>query len=139
MIPVHAFPTLNASLNAASAICLLVGFALVRRKRLTAHGWAMSTAMGVAAVFFVCYAVYHAQVGSVKFQGVGWIRPVYFGILISHTVLAVVIVPLAIRTVWLAARGRIETHKRWARVTFPLWLYVSVTGVLVYLMLYHWT
>jgi len=97
----------------------------------------MVLALIVSAAFLVSYLVYHVKVGSVPFPGQGWIRPVYFAILISHVVLAALVPPLALRTVWLAAKDRIVDHKRWARWTFPIWLYVSITGILVYAMLYR--
>jgi len=137
MIPLAALPTLNASLNATSAVLLVVGFACIRAKRVAAHTICMLLALGVSGAFLVSYLVYHAQAGSVPFLKTGWIRPVYFTILISHTVLAVTIVPLALRTVFLAGHKRFTEHVTIARWTLPLWLYVSVTGVVVYWMLYH--
>ena len=137
MIPLHWFPSINAGLNAASAVCLLTGLWFIRRKRINAHRAMMTTAMIVAALFFVCYATYHAQVGSVHFRGAGLVRTVYFTILISHTALAVAIIPLALRTYYLASHDRIDAHRRLARIAFPIWLYVSVTGVIVYVMLYR--
>lgn len=132
-----ALPTVNAVLNATSAVLLLAGFIAIRAKRIGLHTACMGGALVVSAVFLASYLTYHLQVGSVRFTGAGWIRPVYFGILISHSVLAVLIVPLALRTVWLAMRRRFEAHTAIARWTLPAWLYVSVTGVVVYLMLYH--
>jgi len=132
-----AWPALNASLNATSAILLICGLACIKAKRVGAHRACMVAACLVTAAFFVSYLLYHAQVGSVRFLGTGWARPVYFAVLISHTILAVVIVPLVLRTLWLAIHERFEAHKRLARWTFPLWLYVSVTGIVVYWMLYR--
>lgn len=132
-----AWPTLNAALNAASAILLTAGFGFIRRRWVAAHRAAMLAAFACSTIFLISYLGYHAQVGSVRFPGQGWIRPVYCLLLISHTTLAVVIVPLALRTLWLAARRAFEAHRRIARVTLPLWLYVSVTGVLVYWLLYR--
>ena len=132
-----ALPTLNAILNATSAVCIVSGFLFIRRKQVNAHRACMIAALIASALFLVSYLYYHAQVGSVPFQGQGWIRPVYFTILISHTVLAVVIVPLVLVTLTRALRGRFDRHKKIARWTFPLWLYVSITGVIVYLLLYH--
>ena len=132
-----ALPTLNAILNATSAVCVVSGFLFIRRGRINAHRACMIAALIASALFLVSYLYYHAQVGSVPFQGQGWIRPVYFTILISHTVLAVVIVPLVLVTLTRALRGRFDRHKQIARWTFPLWLYVSITGVIVYLLLYH--
>lgn len=131
------WPALNASLNATSALLLLLGFASIRRGRRSAHAAFMCVAFVVSLAFFVSYLAYHARVGSVRFTGAGWARPVYFTILISHTILAVAIVPLVARTLFLASRKRFEAHRALARWTFPLWLYVSVTGVIVYVMLYH--
>jgi len=137
VIPVHALPTVNATLNAASALLLLAGFGFIKTKRVAAHRLCMLTAFACSTLFLVSYLTYHAQVGSVRFPGQGPVRPVYFTILTTHTILAIVIVPLALRTFWLAARGRYELHRRWARVTLPLWLYVSVTGVVIYWLLYR--
>ena len=131
-------PTLNAFLNAASATLLLAGWGSIRAKHPIAHARCMVGACGVSVAFLVSYLTYHAQVGSVRFHGTGWVRPVYFAILISHTVLAVAILPLALRTVFLAVRKRFVEHVAIARWTLPLWLYVSVTGVVVYRMLYHY-
>ena len=134
---VRDLPTLNAALNATSAVLLVLGWVLVRRRRLEAHRRAMLGAVGCSTLFLVSYLVYHAQVGSVRFQGQGWIRPLYFAILLTHTVLAAAIVPLVLVTLTRALRGRFEAHRRLARVTFPLWAYVSVTGVVIYVMLYR--
>ncbi len=130
-------PTLNAFLNATSAGLIVAGLICIRAKQTGAHTACMLGACAVSALFLASYLYYHAQVGSVRFEQTGWIRPVYFSILISHTILAVVIVPLVIRTVWLAMRRRFAAHTALARWTAPLWLYVSVTGVVVYMMLYH--
>ncbi|MBI3087327.1 MAG: DUF420 domain-containing protein [Candidatus Omnitrophica bacterium] len=137
MIPLHALPTVNASLNATSACLLLAGYGFIRAKRIGAHTGCMLLACLTSTLFLASYLYYHAQAGVTRFAGEGWIRPAYFLLLLSHTVLAVVIVPLVLRTLWLAFQRRFEAHERWARVTLPLWLYVSVTGVLVYLLLYH--
>lgn len=130
-------PTLNAVLNATAFSLLLLGFWLVRRGRREAHRRAMLLALGTSAAFLASYLVYHAQVGSVRFTGQGPVRAAYFAILISHTVLAVAIVPLVLLTVARALRGRIEAHRSVARVTLPLWLWVSASGVAVYWMLYQ--
>jgi uncharacterized membrane protein YozB (DUF420 family) len=132
-----ALPALNALLNCASAILLLTGYVLIRQGKRNAHRWAMTAALTASVLFLTSYLVYHAQVGSVRFQKTGWIRPVYFTILISHTILAACVAPMAIVTVWRAWRGRFDRHRRLARITLPLWLYVSVTGVVIYLMLYR--
>ena len=137
MIPVHALPTVNATLNAASALLLTAGFGCIKAKRVAAHRACMVTAFACSTLFLVSYLTYHAQVGSVRFPGQGVVRPVYFAILTTHTLLAIVIVPLALRTLFLAATNRIEAHRRIARVTLPLWLYVSVTGVVIYWMVYR--
>ena len=136
-MPLTMFPALNASLNAASAVLLLAGFGCIRAGRWRAHAGCMVSACVVSLAFLASYLCYHAQVGSVRFPGTGAIRPLYFTVLISHTILAVVIVPMVIRTLWLALRRRLVEHRALARWTFPLWLYVSVTGVLVYWMLYR--
>jgi uncharacterized membrane protein YozB (DUF420 family) len=132
-----AWPAFNASLNAASACLLLLGWASIKRRRTGMHTALMAGACAVSLAFLVSYLAYHARVGSVRFTGTGWVRPVYFGILLSHTVLAIAIVPLVIRTVELAGRRRLDAHRRLARWTLPLWLYVCVSGVVVYWMLYQ--
>jgi uncharacterized membrane protein YozB (DUF420 family) len=134
---VHDLPGLNASLNATAAILLLTGFVFIRQRRVPAHRACMIAALAVSCLFLVSYIVYHAQVGSVRFQGRGWIRPVYFTILGTHTVLAIAIVPLVLITLRRALRGEFPRHKRLAHWTLPLWLYVSVTGVVIYWLLYH--
>jgi uncharacterized membrane protein YozB (DUF420 family) len=134
---VRDLPALNALLNTASAILLVTGYRVIRQGRREAHRKAMTAALFVSVLFLTSYLIYHAQVGSVRFQKTGWIRPVYFSILLSHTILAACVAPMALVTVWRAWKGRFDRHRRLARITLPLWLYVSVTGVLVYLMLYH--
>ena len=134
---VRDLPALNALLNTTSAVLLAAGYRLIRQGRREAHRKAMTAALAASALFLASYLVYHAQAGSVKFTKTGWVRPVYFTILISHTVLAACVAPMALVTVWRAWKGRFERHRRLARITLPLWLYVSVTGVIVYLMLYH--
>jgi len=129
-------PHLNASLNALSFLLLLSGFYFIRRRRVAAHRACMTAALAVSGLFLVSYVVYHYNYGSVRFAGQGAVRPVYFLILITHVVLAAAIVPLVVVTVRRAVRGDYERHRRVARWTYPLWLYVSVTGVLVYVMLY---
>jgi uncharacterized membrane protein YozB (DUF420 family) len=130
-------PHLNAALNGASFLLLLAGFYQIRRGRVGAHRALMVSALAVSGLFLVSYVVYHSQYGSVRFTGQGIIRPVYFVILITHVILAAGIVPLVLITVRRALRGDFARHRRIARWTYPLWLYVSVTGVVVYLMLYH--
>jgi len=130
-------PHLNALLNATSGLLLLAGFYFIRQRRITAHLRCMTSALVVSCAFLISYLIYHYHSGSTRFAGQGLIRPVYFTILLSHTILAVVIVPLIIVTLLRAWRGDFMRHRRIARWTFPLWLYVSVTGVIVYLMLYQ--
>jgi protein SCO1/2/putative membrane protein len=133
-------PAVNAVLNGTCAVLLVAGFLAIRRRRVTLHVVCMLIALGVSAVFLASYLYYHFVVLDGRptgFRGEGFIRPVYFTILLSHTVLAAVVTPLALVTVYLGLRGRLTRHTRLARWTLPLWLYVSVTGVVVYLMLYH--
>ncbi|MFQ5691966.1 MAG: DUF420 domain-containing protein [Nitrospinota bacterium] len=137
MLSVYDLPAVNAALNSASALLLAAGYVFIRRRWVAAHRTCMLAAFGVSALFLVSYLTYHYNVGSVPFGGRGWSRPVYFGILLTHTVLAAAIVPLALITLRHAWRGRFVRHRRIARWTLPLWLYVSVTGVVVYLMLYR--
>lgn len=131
------WPAFNASLNATSAVLVLSGWWCIRSKRVAAHRIFMVGACLVTTAFFVSYLSYHARAGSVRFPGTGWSRPVYFTILISHTILAITIVPLVARSLYLAVRERFDAHRRIARWTLPLWLYVSVTGIIVYWMLYR--
>jgi uncharacterized membrane protein YozB (DUF420 family) len=134
---VSQLPTLNAALNSLSAVFLLGGYLFIRAQRRNAHRLCMLSAFGCSILFLISYLIYHYQVGSVPFKRQGWIRPVYFTILITHTILAVSVVPLALITLFRAMRERFAAHRRIARWTFPIWLYVSVTGVIVYLMLYR--
>lgn len=129
-------PALNACLNGASAALLAAGYLFIRRKNVAAHRACMVAALMTSTLFLVSYLYYHAHFGSTRFTGQGWVRPVYFSILLSHTVLAVAILPLILVTFYRAARGRFETHARLARLTLPLWFYVSVTGIVIYRMLY---
>jgi uncharacterized membrane protein YozB (DUF420 family) len=131
------FPVIDASLNGTSAVLLLVGRGFIKRGRMAAHRAVMIAALVSSSIFLACYLYYHWHVGSVHFQGQGWSRPVYFSILISHTILAAVIVPMIIITLSRALRERFDRHRAIARWTYPLWMYVSVTGVIVYFMLYH--
>ena len=130
-------PTLNAFLNTASALLVLSGWWLIRHGRRSAHRRTMLLAVATSTLFLVSYLVYHFEVGSVRFTGEGTIRTVYFVILIGHTILAVAIVPLVLTTLRRALRGRFEAHRALARITLPLWLWVSVSGVVVYWMLYR--
>ena len=135
---VGVLPTVNALLNTASAVLLTAGFVFIRRRNVAAHRACMLGAFAVSVLFLVCYVVYHAYAGSRPFTGQGWIRPVYFVLLVSHIVLAAAIVPLALTTIYRGLSAQLDRHKRIARRTLPIWLYVSVTGVIVYLLLYHW-
>jgi uncharacterized membrane protein YozB (DUF420 family) len=137
LISTSQLPTLNAALNSLSAVFLFAGYRFIRAKNRDAHRACMLAAFFCSTVFLISYLVYHFQVGSVGFKGQGWIRPVYFTILISHTILAAAVVPLALITLFRALRERFDAHRRIARWTFPIWLYVSVTGVAIYLMLYE--
>lgn len=130
-------PHLNAILNATSAIFLIAGYRFIRALRIDAHRKCQVTAVVTSTLFLISYLTYHYYHGETRFLGQGIVRPFYFGILISHVILAVVIVPLILITLYRAARGDFIRHRRVARWTLPLWLYVSVTGVIVYLMLYH--
>ncbi len=136
MMDVSSLPALNATLNSASAILLACGWVLIRRRRIAAHRACMATAFVVSTAFLVSYVIYHMHAGSVPYTGTGPLRPIYFFILITHIILATAIVPLALVTLGRALRGRFAAHARLARWTLPIWLYVSVTGVVVYVMLY---
>ncbi len=137
MISIAYLPGINAGLNLASASLLAAGYLCIRSKKVAAHRICMLAAVATSTLFLISYLVYHYQVGSVPFKGLGWIRPVYFVILISHTVLAAIIVPLVLLTLARALKRRFDRHKLVARWTLPLWIYVSVTGVVVYWMLYQ--
>ncbi len=130
-------PTVNASLNALGAVCLVAGFVFIRRGNIEAHRRAMIAAFGFGVLFLISYLTYHFQVGSVKFQGTGTIRKIYFAVLISHTVLAAAVPIMASITLVRALRERFDKHRAIARWTLPIWLYVSLTGVVVYWMLYR--
>ena len=137
MIPLADFPTLDAALNALSAVLLALGFVFIRRKNITAHKVCMISAFASSTIFLACYLWYHAHHGVTHFTGQGFVRAAYFTLLGSHTILATVIVPLVLMTLYRAWRGKFDRHKRIARWTLPLWIYVSITGVIVYWMLYH--
>jgi len=137
VIDYTALPAVNATLNATSGIFLLLGYGLIRRRQINAHRNAMLAAFASSTLFLISYLVYHAQAGSRPFTGQGPIRYVYFAILISHVILAAAILPMAISTLSRGLRGRYVEHKRIAKWTFPTWMYVSVTGVIVYFMLYQ--
>ena len=134
---VRDLPTLNAFLNATSAVLLVTGWTFIRSGNRDAHRRTMIAAFVCSAVFLTSYLVYHAQVGSVRFPGAGGARTLYLGILLTHTVLAAAVAPMAVTTFVFAWKGRFEKHRRLARWTLPIWLYVSVTGVIVYAMLYQ--
>ena len=137
MIAVTDLATVNAGLNATAAILIGAGFYFIKQKNIAAHKACMVAAMIVSAVFLTCYLIYHYNVGSVRFTKQGWIRDVYFPLLLTHTVLAVVVLPMVLRTFVLGWKARFSNHVRIAKWTFPVWMYVSVTGVIVYLMLYR--
>jgi len=130
-------PTVNATLNALAAVLLVAGYILIRQGKREAHRKVMLAAFATSIVFLVCYLVYHFQVGSVRFQGTGAIRTVYLSILLTHTVLAAAVPVLAILTLKRALAMKFDRHRKIARWTLPIWLYVSVTGVVVYWMLYR--
>jgi uncharacterized membrane protein YozB (DUF420 family) len=130
-------PTVNAILNGSAATLLVAGFFLIRSGRRDAHRRVMTAAFACSILFLVSYLVYHVEVGSVRFQGTGTIRTVYLSVLLTHTVLAAAVPFLAVATLVLARRERFESHRRLARVTLPVWLYVSITGVVIYIMLYR--
>lgn len=139
----HIFPHLNAVLNATSGLFLLAGFYFIRTKQISKHRACMLTAASVSTLFLVGYLTHHSLrtyyfgLGPTRFTGEGVIRPVYFTILTSHTILAALVTPLVLLTLWRGLKGQFETHKKIARLVFPVWLYVSVTGVIVYFVLYH--
>ena len=138
MISIGDLPTLNAVLNGTSAVLLAFGYLFIRRKKVNLHKACMVSAFVTSTLFLVSYLIYHYHAGSKPFPGEGWTRPLYFAILISHVILATVSLPLAIVTLARGLRGRFEKHRSIARWALPIWLYVSVTGVAVYLMLYRW-
>ena len=131
-------PTLNAALNATSGILLITGYVLIRNGHIEAHRRAMISAFICSAAFLTSYVVYHAQAGSKPFTGTGVARTIYFSILVPHVVLAAAVLPLAIVTLRRGLARKDAAHRRIARVTLPVWLFVSITGVAVYVMLYHW-
>jgi uncharacterized membrane protein YozB (DUF420 family) len=137
LIPLSQLPTVNAALNSLSAVFLFAGFLFIKSRNRGAHRACMLAACASSALFLISYLVYHYQIGSVPFKGAGAVRVVYFAILISHTILAAAVVPLALITLIRALRERFDAHRRIARWTLPIWLYVSVTGVVVYAMLYR--
>jgi len=134
---IHTLPAINATLNGTAAILLTTGYILIRRRAVDAHRKVMITAFAVSSLFLVCYLIYHSQVGSVHYPHTGLIRTVYYTILITHTLLAATVPVLAIISLRRGLRGDFKRHRSIARWTLPIWLYVSVTGVIVYLMLYQ--
>lgn len=137
MFSIDSLPALNSLLNATSAILVLTGYRFIKIGKREAHRACMIGACCVSALFLISYLTYHYYHGSERFQGQGWSRPVYFAILISHTILAAGVVPLVITTLLRGLRGRYVEHKKIAKWTFPIWLYVSTTGVIIYFMLYQ--
>ena len=137
MLSVHSLPAVNASLNAISGVLLVIAYALIRARKIEQHRKVMIAAFVTSSLFLICYVVYHAQVGSVRFTRQGFVRPLYFTILATHVTLAAAVLPMAIVTLSRGLKARYPQHRRIARWTFPIWLYVSVTGVLVYVLLYQ--
>jgi putative membrane protein len=133
----EAFPAINATLNSLSALFILSGFILIKKQKQKAHIFCMVSACVTSALFLACYLYYHFHHGSTPFQGQGFIRIIYFVILISHTILATAVVPFVFISVWTGSRGNYEKHIKISRKTFPIWLYVSITGVVIYWMLYQ--
>jgi uncharacterized membrane protein YozB (DUF420 family) len=134
---VHDLPAVNATLNAISGVLLLVAYGFIRARRIEQHRRTMIAAFVTSSLFLVCYVIYHAQVGSVRFTRQGFVRPLYFTILITHVTLAAVVLPMAIVTLSRGLKAKYRQHRRIARWTLPIWLYVSITGVLVYVLLYQ--
>jgi putative membrane protein len=134
---IHDLPAVNASLNAIAGVLLLVAYGLIRARKIEQHRRVMIAAFVTSSLFLACYVVYHAQVGSVRFPRQGFVRPLYYTILITHVTLAATVPPLAIITLSRGLKARYKQHRAIARWTFPIWLYVSVTGVLVYVLLYQ--
>jgi uncharacterized membrane protein YozB (DUF420 family) len=135
-VDVSLLPTINATLNASSGVLLVLAYWAIKRRQIDVHRRLMLSACSVSALFLVSYVIYHAQAGSRPFTGTGWLRAVYFAILIPHVLLAAALLPLAGLTLARGLKRRDHDHRRIARITFPIWLFVSVTGVVVYLMLY---
>lgn len=137
MITISDLPTVNATLNTISAVLLTTGFFMIRRRKTVAHRNCMIAAFVVSGLFLTSYLIYHYHAGSTPFEGSGWISTIYFAVLIPHIILAALILPLALITLYFALRKQFTKHRRIARWTLPIWLYVSVTGIIVYWMLYH--
>jgi len=140
IVSVQDLPALNAALNGLATVLLTAGFLAIHRHAKVLHGWCMASAFGVSVIFLITYVAHKILVGGVHtpFGGEGIIRGIYYGMLISHILLAIIIVPLIIGTLYHVIRRNFDSHRSWARITFPLWYYVSVTGVLVYFFLYQW-
>jgi uncharacterized membrane protein YozB (DUF420 family) len=136
-VNIHSLPAINATLNGISGVLLIAGYLLMRARRIELHRRVMTAAFATSSLFLICYLVYHANVGSVRFARPGFVRTLYFTILITHVTLAAAVLPLAIITLSRGLKARYPQHRRIARWTFPIWLYVSVTGVLVYVLLYR--
>ena len=137
MLSIYSLAPLNAILNTTATILLVAGFYFIKQKRVQAHRRCMIAAVLVSAAFLTSYLIFHYEVGDVRFTGQGWVRPLYFAILIPHVILAVTILPLALTTLYFGLTSNFVKHRRIAKWTWPLWIYVSVTGVIVYLMLYQ--
>jgi len=137
VVPLSFLPTLNALLNSTSAVLLVTGYFFIRRKRVAAHKACMVSAFVVSALFLASYVYYHVHHGSTPFPGRGWVRGVYFAILVPHVILAALILPLALVTLYRAWKKDFDRHRRLARWTLPVWLFVSVSGVVIYWMLYR--
>ena len=138
MISLEEIPAINATLNAFSTFCLVAGFLSIKKKKISLHKTFMISAFIFSAFFLGFYLFYHAHVGSKAFPDLGFIKTIYLAILIPHIILAAVMVPLIFTTFYYAIRGNFLKHKKWAKITLPIWLYVSLTGILIYLMLYRW-
>jgi putative membrane protein len=136
-VTVHDLPAVNATLNAIAGVLLVVAYVFIRQRRIDAHRRTMLAAFTTSSLFLICYVIYHAQVGSVRFTRQGFVRPLYFTVLISHVTLAAAVLPLAIITLSRGLKARFDRHRAIARWTLPIWLYVSITGVLVYVLLYQ--
>src|SRR5438874_10746526 len=136
-VTIHDLPAVNATLNGISAILLVVAYVLIRARRIEQHRRVMIAAFTTSSLFLACYLIYHAQVGSVRFTRQGFVRPLYFTILVTHVTLAAVTLPLALVTLSRGLKARYAKHRAIARWTLPIWMYVSVTGVLVYVLLYQ--
>lgn len=137
MIPLESLPTINACFNTLCTVFLVTGYVMIRQKRIPAHRACMLSALACSILFLAGYLTYHFQVGTTVYKGEGILRPIYFTILVTHTILAIVIVPMVLVTLIRALRERFDRHKAIARWTLPIWMYVSVTGVVVYIMLYR--